>query len=107
MNWHTKSQGPKKKCIHFSMGRINPAPPTPPIVRVVLLHKKQIVQRMLSSTVYGGAENTMYYLLFAVELLSAPDSQQFGLSLIVDLNLCCHRGDKMTLITDYPLCACI
>ena len=24
--WHTKSQGPKKKCIHFSRGRINPWP---------------------------------------------------------------------------------
>ena len=24
INWHTKSQRPKKKCIHFSRGRINP-----------------------------------------------------------------------------------
>ena len=26
MNWHTKSQGPKKKCNNFSRGRINPWP---------------------------------------------------------------------------------
>ena len=26
INWHTKSQGLKKKCISFSKGRINPWP---------------------------------------------------------------------------------
>ena len=26
INWHTKSQGPKKKCDNFSRGRINPWP---------------------------------------------------------------------------------
>ena len=26
INWHTKSQGPKKKCIHFSRGRIHSCP---------------------------------------------------------------------------------
>ena len=26
INWHTKSQGPKKKCIHFSRGRIHSYP---------------------------------------------------------------------------------
>ena len=24
MNWHTKSQGPKTKCVNFSKGRIDP-----------------------------------------------------------------------------------
>ena len=24
IDWHTTSQGPKKKCVHFSRGRINP-----------------------------------------------------------------------------------
>ena len=26
INWHTKSQGPKKKCTHFSRGRIHSCP---------------------------------------------------------------------------------
>ena len=26
INWHTKSQGPKKKCAHFSRGRIHSCP---------------------------------------------------------------------------------
>ena len=26
MGWHTKSQGPKKKCIHFAKRRIDPCP---------------------------------------------------------------------------------
>ena len=26
INWHTKSQGPKTKCVHFSKGRILPYP---------------------------------------------------------------------------------
>ena len=26
INWHTKSQGPKKKCAHFSWGRIHSCP---------------------------------------------------------------------------------
>ena len=26
INWHTKSQGPMKKCVHFSRGRIHSCP---------------------------------------------------------------------------------
>ena len=26
INWHTKSQGPKKKCTRFTRGRIHPCP---------------------------------------------------------------------------------
>ena len=36
INWHTKSQGPKKKCI-FLGGEFTPAPWTLLVIRVVLL----------------------------------------------------------------------
>ena len=34
INWHTKSQGPKKKCIHFSSGRIKPYRPIPLVIAI-------------------------------------------------------------------------
>ena len=39
MNWHTKNQEPKKNVPVFQGGGSTPAPPTQPVVRVVLLHK--------------------------------------------------------------------
>ena len=37
INWYTKGQGPKIKCIRFSRGS-TPAPPILLVIRVVLLH---------------------------------------------------------------------
>ena len=53
INWHTKSQGPKKKCIHFSRGRINPWPAhTSRNKGSFTPYALWIVQRFLSYTVY-------------------------------------------------------
>ena len=46
INWHTKSQGPKKKCTYFT-----PVLPRPLVIRVILLHTEQIAQRHFYSTV--------------------------------------------------------
>ena len=51
INWHTKSQRPKKNLPIFQEGGSTPVPPTHPVIRVVLLHTEQIVQRFLGSTV--------------------------------------------------------
>ena len=41
INWHTKSQGPKKKCITcFTSRMIHSCPATPTVFMVVLLHKQ-------------------------------------------------------------------
>ena len=55
INWHTKSQGPKKKCTCFTRGRRGPTHVLhkPPAIRVVLLHKWRFVQSFSSSTVYN------------------------------------------------------
>ena len=53
INWHTKSQGPKKKCIHFFRGRINHCPAhTACNCGIVLLHIWRFVQSFFSPTVY-------------------------------------------------------
>ena len=44
MNWHTKSQGPKKKVSIFLGGGSTLAPHTPLVIRVVFLHIWRFVQ---------------------------------------------------------------
>ena len=49
INWHTKSQGPKKKWTHFTRGRVHPCPAhTACIVFRVLLQKRASGQRLMS-----------------------------------------------------------
>ena len=51
INWHIKSQGPKKKCIRFSRGMIYPCSTHTAWIKVVLLHKSWFVQSFLSRSV--------------------------------------------------------
>ena len=51
INWHTKSQGPKKKCTLFQDGGSTLAPPTLLLIRVVLLHTDWFVKFFNSPTV--------------------------------------------------------
>ena len=54
INWHTKSQGPKKKVpVLQEEGGSIPAPPTPPVIRVVLLHTERFVESLDSQTVFS------------------------------------------------------
>ena len=51
VNWHTTSQGPKKKCTLFQEGESTTAPPKPPVIRVVLLYAERFVQSFNVPTV--------------------------------------------------------
>ena len=42
----------RKNVFVFQEGRSTPVPPTPPEIRVILLHKRASVQSFLSRTVY-------------------------------------------------------
>ena len=64
INWHTKSQGPKKKCAHFSRGRIHSCPAGTArnqgsFTSMALLS----VQSFLSSTVHH-IMNNYYFIVF-------------------------------------------
>ena len=50
-NWHTKCQGHKKRCPHFSSLRVCPCPATPPVFMKVLLHTEASVQRLFRRSV--------------------------------------------------------
>ena len=62
INWHTKSQGPKKKCIHFQEGES--APPKPPIIRVVLLHKQRFVESFFPPTVCSTQQIESHFISY-------------------------------------------
>ena len=46
-NWHRYSQGYKKKVPILEIGGPAPAPPTLPVIRVVLLHVEAFAERLL------------------------------------------------------------
>ena len=69
INWHTKRQVTQEKCIHFSRGRIYPAPPSPPVICVVLLHKFRFLQFFLSRSVYESSLFKKYCCYFEKKLL--------------------------------------
>ena len=50
-HWNTKNQGHKKNVLILQVGGSVAAPPTQPVIRIVLLHTEQIVQSYLSSSV--------------------------------------------------------
>ena len=52
INWHAKSQGPKKNVFILQEGVSTHAPPTQPVIRVVLLHTETAVQDLCPGTVY-------------------------------------------------------
>ena len=51
INWHAKSQGPKKIVLALQERGSTHVLHTPPVIRVVLLHKWRFVQSFSSSTV--------------------------------------------------------
>ena len=52
INWFTKSQGPGKNVFVFRGGGSTLTPPTPPVVRLVLLHTEPVVQDLCPGTVH-------------------------------------------------------
>ena len=68
INWYTKSQGPKNKCINFTKGGFTPAPLTLLGIRVVLLQKQAIEQRFSSLTVYSSGIFDMFTLHLTITI---------------------------------------
>ena len=101
INWHTKSQGPKKKCTHFSRGRIHSCPAgTARNQGSFTSMALWSVQSFLSSTVHTYVDRvTNYFQYFcsvpkvlalhsavSVDLLQ---KQTFPICLIKNLTLVC------------------